>query len=110
MEVVSNRQGQAEAPASERAGQGGAAFRGQRIARAVMLLLIVLVVALVVIWGISSRAKANAQLSQETQELAIPTVAVIHPKPGAPQQEVRPPRRHATFIGRPHLMREPTAT
>ena len=46
------------------------------------------VVALVVIWGISSRRKANAQLSQETRDLAIPTVSVIHPKLGAPQQEI----------------------
>jgi RND family efflux transporter MFP subunit len=53
-----------------------------------MFLLILLVVALVVIWGISSRHKASAQLSQETHELAIPTVSVIHPKLGAPQQEI----------------------
>jgi RND family efflux transporter MFP subunit len=53
-----------------------------------MLLLIVLVVALVVIWGISNRHQANAQLAQETRELAISTVSVIHPKAGAPQQEI----------------------
>jgi multidrug efflux pump subunit AcrA (membrane-fusion protein) len=53
-----------------------------------MLVLMVIVVALVVLWGISSRRKANAQLSQETQDLAIPTVSVIHPKLGAPQQEI----------------------
>jgi RND family efflux transporter MFP subunit len=58
------------------------------VTRAVMLLLIVAVVALVVLWGISSRRKANAQLSQETKDLAIPTVSVIHPKAGAPQQEI----------------------
>jgi RND family efflux transporter MFP subunit len=46
------------------------------------------VVAIIVIWGISSRRKANAQLSQETRELAIPSVTVIHPKRGAPQQEI----------------------
>ncbi|HLJ23723.1 MAG TPA: efflux RND transporter periplasmic adaptor subunit [Candidatus Acidoferrales bacterium] len=51
-------------------------------------MLIVLAVALVVIWGISSRRKASAELSQETRDLAIPTVSVIHPKPGAPQQEI----------------------
>jgi len=48
----------------------------------------VIVVGLAVIWGISSRRKTNAQLAQETQELAIPVVVVIHPKAGAPQQEI----------------------
>jgi RND family efflux transporter MFP subunit len=64
------------------------ASSGSAATRAVLLLLIVLVVALVVIWGISSRRKANAQLSQETHDLAIPTVTVVHPKRGAPQQEI----------------------
>jgi RND family efflux transporter MFP subunit len=65
-----------------------AASSGSAATRAILLLFIVVVVALVVIWGISSRRKANAQLSQETRELAIPTVTVIHPKRGAPQQEI----------------------
>ena len=88
MEVVSNQRDQAQMPASERAKNGGPPSPGSKVTRAVMLLAIVLAVALVVIWGISSRRKANAQLSQETQDLAIPTVAVIHPKLGAPQQEI----------------------
>ena len=54
----------------------------------IVLLLTVVIVVVVVVWGISSRRKADAQLSQETHELAIPTVSVIHPKLGAPQQEI----------------------
>jgi RND family efflux transporter MFP subunit len=88
MEVVSNQRDQAEAPASELAKTGGPPTRGSGVTRAVMLVLIVVVVALVVIWGISSRRQANAQLSQETHDLSIPTVSVIHPKLGAPQQEI----------------------
>jgi RND family efflux transporter MFP subunit len=88
MEVVSNQRDQAETPASELAKYGGPPSPGSKVTRAVMLLLMVVVVALVVIWGISSRRKANAQLSQETQDLAIPTVSVIHPQLGAPQQEI----------------------
>jgi RND family efflux transporter MFP subunit len=65
-----------------------AASSGSAATRAILLLFAVVVVALAVIWGISSRRKANAQLSQETRELAIPTVTVIHPKRGAPQQEI----------------------
>jgi len=88
MEVVSNQRDQAEVPARERVKNGGPPPPGSKVTRVVMLLLMVVVVALVVIWGISSRRQANAQLSQETHELAIPTVSVIHPKPGAPQQEI----------------------
>jgi RND family efflux transporter MFP subunit len=88
MEVVSNQRDQAEAPASEWVKNGGPPTPGSKVTRVVMLLLIVVVVALVVIWGISSRRQANAQLSQETRDLAIPTVSVIHPKLGAPQQEI----------------------
>jgi len=88
MEVVTNQRDPAETPASERAQYGGSPSPGSKVTRAVMLLLIVAVVALVVLWGISSRRKANAQLSQETRDLAIPTVSVIHPKTGAPQQEI----------------------
>jgi RND family efflux transporter MFP subunit len=88
MEVVTNQRGLAEAPPSEQTPYGGSPSPGSKVTRAVMLLLIVAVVALVVIWGISSRRKASAQLSQETHDLAIPTVSVIHPKAGAPQQEI----------------------
>ncbi len=88
MEVVSNQRDQAEMPASERANHGGPPSPGSKLTRGVMLLLVVIIVALVVLWGISGRRKANAQLSQETQDLAIPTVSVIHPKLGAPQQEI----------------------
>ena len=88
MEVVSKQRDQAELPVSERENYGGPPEPGSKVARVVMLLLVVIIVALVVLWGISSRRKANAQLSQETQELAIPTVSVIHPKAGAPQQEI----------------------
>src|SRR3984893_15035149 len=69
-------------------GRVRAASSGSAARRAILLLFTVVVVALAVIWGISSRRKANAQLSQETRELAIPTVTVIHPKRGAPQQEI----------------------
>jgi RND family efflux transporter MFP subunit len=90
MEVVSNQRGQADAPTGERLRDAGPPppSTGGRISRTITLLLIVIVVALVVIWGISSRRKADAQLSQETRDLAVPTVSVIHPKPSAPQQEI----------------------
>lgn len=89
MEAVSNHREPAEVSASERRSNvEPPSSPGNKVVRGIVLLLIVLGVALVVIWGISSRRQANAQLSQETRDLAIPTVSVIHPKPGAPQQEI----------------------
>ena len=70
-----------------------------------MLLLMVVIVAMVVIWGISSRREANAQLSQETKDLAIPTVSVIHPKAGAPVQEIVLPGDMQPFADAPIFAR-----
>ena len=105
MEVVTNQRDRAEAPASERVNNGIPPSPGNKVTRIVMLLLIVAVVVLVVIWGISSRHQANAQLSQETHELAIPTVSVIHPKTGAPQQEIVIPGSMQPFTDAPIFAR-----
>jgi RND family efflux transporter MFP subunit len=89
MEVVSNQRDRAEQSAGERMRiEGPPPSSGSKVTRGIVLLLIVVFVAVVVIWGISSRRKANAELSVETRDLAIPTVSVIHPKPGTPQQEI----------------------
>src|ERR1700692_3623819 len=45
------------------------------------------VLALLIYSGIHSRAVAESRLTQRTQEAAIPTVAVVFPKEGAPTQE-----------------------
>jgi RND family efflux transporter MFP subunit len=105
MEVVTNQREAAETPAGERAPGGGPPSSGSQLFRTVMLLLIVLVVTLVVIWGISSRRKADAELAQETQDLGIPTVSVIHPKPGAPQQEIVIPGDMQPYIDAPIFAR-----
>jgi RND family efflux transporter MFP subunit len=105
MEVVSNQRDTAEMPARERMKNGEPPSPGSKVTRTVVLLLIVAVIALVVIWGISSRRKANAQLSQETQDLAIPTVSVIHPKSGAPQQEIVIPGDMQPFADAPIFAR-----
>ena len=39
-------------------------------------------------WGISGRARSLEAVARETNELAVPSVAVIRPERGAPQQEV----------------------
>lgn len=105
MEVVSKQGGQAEMPTAQRAQHEGPPSPGSKLARGLALLLVVVIVALVVVWGISSRRKANAELSQETQDLAIPTVSVIHPKTGAPQQEIVIPGDMQPFTDAPIFAR-----
>src|SRR5258707_262571 len=88
MARLSNRRRPIQRSSGNSAKRVRSACSGNAATRAILLLFTALVVAIIVIWGISSRRKANAQLSQETRELAIPTVTVIHPKRGAPQQEI----------------------
>jgi len=88
MAGLSNRMRLIQRSARKDAKRARIACSGSAATRAILLLFTVLVLTIIVIWGISSRRKANAQLSQETRELAIPTVTVIHPKRGAPMQEI----------------------
>lgn len=64
-------------------------------------LLAILAVAIIIIAGIEPRRKARAALGHETRELATPTVAVIHPKLGAPQTEIVLPGNVQAFIDSP---------
>ena len=64
-------------------------------------IVVILVIAAVVIAGVIPREKAKAALVTETRDLAIPTVAVIHPKLGAPQTEIVLPGNIEAFIDSP---------
>jgi len=88
MEGFANRRDRQAPPVKDREERIRSSPSGSTATRAILLLLTVLIVAFAVIGGISSRRKANAQLTQETRELAIPTIMVVHPKRGAPQQEI----------------------
>src|ERR1700690_930599 len=73
-----------------------------RSGHAVWIAIVVpLVVAAVVIAGILPREKAKAALVTETRDLATPTVAVIHPKMGAPAAEIVLPGNIEAFIDSP---------
>jgi len=63
-----------------------------------LLLAITLGLAL---WGISTRAKALSIVTKETRELAVPTVGVIKPNRGAPQQEIVLPGTMQAFADAP---------
>jgi RND family efflux transporter MFP subunit len=64
------------------------------------LLLLAVAVGLA-LWGISARAKALSVVTKETRELAVPTVAVIRPDRGAPQQEIVLPGTMQAFADAP---------
>src|SRR5579864_5014579 len=101
MEGFSNRKVESAPSGAGQHERARSASAGNAATRALLLLFAVLALAVVVVWGISSRRKANAQLSQETRELAIPTVTVVHPKPGAPMQEIVLPGDMQAYIDAP---------
>ena len=55
----------------------------------------------VVIRGINSRIKAAAVVKQETLELAVPAVSVIHPKRGRLKDEIALPGNIQAFVDAP---------
>jgi RND family efflux transporter MFP subunit len=59
------------------------------------------ILALMIYSGIHSRAVAESRLTQRTQEAAIPTVAVVFPKEGAPTQEIILPGNTQAFSDAP---------
>jgi RND family efflux transporter MFP subunit len=78
------------------------ATQNQRSGRGVWVAIVVLLVlAGVIIAGVVPREKAKAALKTETYDLAIPTVAAIHPKMGAPQTEIVLPGNIQAFIDSP---------
>jgi len=79
-------------------GPPGEARGGHGILISIIALLIV---AGVVAAGILPRLKARAALKTETTDLAIPTVAVVQAKRGAPQQEIVLPGNIQAFTDAP---------
>jgi RND family efflux transporter MFP subunit len=70
--------------------------------RAVLIAIVaMLIVAAIVIAGIVPRLKARAALRTETRSIAVPTVSVIHPKRGAPQEEIVLPGNMQAFTDSP---------
>ncbi|MGC1128599.1 MAG: efflux RND transporter periplasmic adaptor subunit, partial [Candidatus Acidiferrales bacterium] len=88
---------------AQRAGGCGSrgADRGESGRGSVVAIVTLLIVAAIVIAGVVPRMKARAALRTETRDLAIPTVAVIHPKRGAPEQEIVLPGNIEAFTDSP---------
>lgn len=64
-------------------------------------LLVVIIAALLVIFGILPRIQARTALRQETLRMAVPTVAVVQPKRSAPAQELVLPANVQAFSDAP---------
>jgi RND family efflux transporter MFP subunit len=75
--------------------------RPRTLRTVVFLLLAVVIVAGIVFWGINARIQTAAAVKETTEELAIPTVSVIHPKPGAVKDEVVLPGNVQAFTDSP---------
>lgn len=71
------------------------------VKRVVVVLVAILAVAAAVYWGIATRMKNSAILARETQDMAVPTVLVVHPKRAAPAQEVVLPANIQPFTDSP---------
>src|ERR1700724_2252251 len=82
--------------------ESGAAAAQPRSGRgALWAIVALLIVAAIVVAGIIPRRRARAALKDRTDELAVPTVSVIHPKLGAPQSEVILPGNIQAFEDSP---------
>jgi RND family efflux transporter MFP subunit len=75
---------------------------GVRLLKALLLAaLVVLIAGFVVYRGIHARIQAAAAVKDQTLSLAVPTVSVMHPRPGAMQDEVVLPGNIQAFIDSP---------
>src|SRR5579863_40451 len=68
---------------------------------ALLLVLAVVIAAGIVFWGINARIQTASAVKETTRELAIPAVAVIHPKPGVMKDEVVLPGNIQAFTDSP---------
>ena len=67
----------------------------------ILFVLFAAVIAAVVYSGILSRTASAASLASETREDAVPTVTVVHPKPGSAEEEVVLPGNMQAFTDSP---------
>src|SRR5204863_1507307 len=75
----------------------GDSMRRGPIVGAVALLLAVGAV----VWGVTTRTRALAVVTQETREMAVPAVAVVTPERGAPKEEIVLPGTIQAFTDAP---------
>lgn len=64
-------------------------------------LIVAGIVGALFVWGIYSRVKARESLTTATQQLAVASVSIVHPKPAAPADEITLPGSIQPFISSP---------
>ncbi|MCU1310452.1 MAG: efflux transporter periplasmic adaptor subunit [Candidatus Angelobacter sp.] len=67
----------------------------------IAVVIVLLLVAGVLTYGIVSRIRAKAALSKETAKTAVPPVSVVPPKPSTPAQDIILPGNVEPFIASP---------
>lgn len=68
---------------------------------AIVILVAACAIGYAITTGIASRVHAAETLKRETLEMAIPTVTAIHPKRGAPTEEVALPGNAQAYVATP---------
>ena len=58
-----------------------------------------------VLWGVTTRTRALAVVTQETREMAVPAVAVVTPERSAPREEIVLPGTIQAFTDAPMYAR-----
>jgi RND family efflux transporter MFP subunit len=94
-------QNEFEKPVMPEERKPAATSQGNPARRLWIVILVLAIVAAIVVSGILPRIHARADLDKETAEMAIPTVSVVHPKRGAPAQEVVLPANVQAYIDSP---------
>jgi RND family efflux transporter MFP subunit len=93
-----------ESPDGQNAGPGlpGQRPPSSRVGKVVFGLALLLIVAGAVVFrGITSRARAAADVKADMRALAVPAVSLAQPKRGAPQEEIVLPGNIQAFIDAP---------
>jgi RND family efflux transporter MFP subunit len=89
---MTERENAQSAPPGEHPGTG----RG-----ALWAIVAVVIAVAIVVAGVIPRRRASAELAKTTNDLAVPTVTVVQPKPGAPLSEVILPGNVQAFTDSP---------
>ena len=93
-----------ESPDGQNAGPGlpGQRPPSSRVGKVIFGLAVLLIVAGAVVFrGITTRARAAADVKADTRDLAVPAVSLAQPKRGAPQEEIVLPGNIQAFIDAP---------
>jgi RND family efflux transporter MFP subunit len=84
-----------------RSGQESPAARPSKLHHVIIAVLCFTIVSIIITCGINSRARITSVVAAETRELAVPTVSVIQPRGGDPQEEIVLPGNIQAFTDAP---------